>query len=79
MDRYSTWSTSSTTRVWHGQSATAHVVTSQNPRAGSAGSWCERIALVCVWPFSHRTTFGNRHSRATRSAALSAGSPPGPE
>jgi hypothetical protein len=46
MDKYSPWSRSSTTRVWQGQSATAHVVTSQNPRAGSTGSRRGRMVLV---------------------------------
>ncbi len=42
----------STSRAWHGQSTTAHVVTSQKPRAESPGSWRARTALVCVCPFS---------------------------
>ena len=46
----------STSRVWHGQSTTAHVVTSQNPRAGSAGSrpGADRVGVrVPVQPQHH--------------------------
>jgi len=48
MDRQPPASMSSTSRAWHGQSMMAHVVTSQNPRAGLPGSRRARTALVWV-------------------------------